>query len=261
MAGEGSDRGTDQALRSAERQRRLSHQSAASPLIGSFADTLVKTPEGWRFLERHGSLDFRPRGEMREVTGMSHAAAEVESKIDYLVPSSRINRRFWAPGREFNTGVYASYPVTIRNARLAGPFTLDAHGFCLARHRTTITDWPSQYRPDSAYAAEVAAVAMRLSGADVVVPIGGMMRTSGSTSSDRTAAGRGGARRLHAALRGASRRGHVPQGAPGRPRLPRASSASVCGVRCQRRRRTCRWRCARAARCAMTKARATPRST
>ena len=113
---------------------------------------------------------------------MSEAAAEVQSSIDYLVPSSRINRRFWAPGREFNTGVYASYPVTIRNARLAGPFTLDAHGFCLGRHRTRITDWPSQYGPDSAYAAEVAAVAVRLCGADVVVLIGGMMRTSGSTS-------------------------------------------------------------------------------
>jgi hypothetical protein len=113
---------------------------------------------------------------------MSHAAPEVESKIDYLVPSSRINRRFWAPGKEFNTGVYASYPVTIRNARLAGPFTLDEHGFCLSRHRTAISDWPNQYGPESAYAAEVAQVAKRLSGADVVVPIGGMMRTSGSTS-------------------------------------------------------------------------------
>jgi hypothetical protein len=113
---------------------------------------------------------------------MTRAAAEVESKIDYLVPSSRVNRRFWAPGREFNTGVYASYPVTIRNARLAGPFTLDAHGFCLGRHRTTIADWRNQYAADSAYAAEVAAVVTRLCGADVVVPIGGMMRTSGSTS-------------------------------------------------------------------------------
>jgi hypothetical protein len=50
---------------------------------------------------------------------MSQASAEVQSMIDYLVPTSRINRRFWAPGRELNTGVYAPYPVTIRNARLA----------------------------------------------------------------------------------------------------------------------------------------------
>ena len=56
---------------------------------------------------------------------MSQAGAQVEATIDYLLPSSRINRRFWAPGKEFNTGVYAPYPVVIRNARLAGPFTLD----------------------------------------------------------------------------------------------------------------------------------------
>jgi len=113
---------------------------------------------------------------------MSHAAAQVEAKIDYLVPSSRINRRFWAPGKEFNTGVYAAYPVTIRNARLAGPFTLDEHGFCLGRQRTAIGDWPNQYAPESAYAAEVAEVARRLSGADVVVGIGGMMRSAAATS-------------------------------------------------------------------------------
>jgi hypothetical protein len=113
---------------------------------------------------------------------MSCAAGQVETTIDYLLPSSRINRRFWAPGRELNTGVYAPYPVTVRNARLAGPFTLDAHGFCLGRHRTAITDWPSQYGPDSAYAGEVAEVAIRLSGADLVVPMGGMMRSAAQTS-------------------------------------------------------------------------------
>ncbi len=33
--------------------------TAGPPLIGSFADTLAKTAEGWRFTERRGSLDFR----------------------------------------------------------------------------------------------------------------------------------------------------------------------------------------------------------
>jgi hypothetical protein len=110
---------------------------------------------------------------------MSCAAGQVETTIDYLLPTSRINRRFWAPGKELNTGVYAAYSVTVRNARLAGPFTLDEHGFCLGRQRTAITDWPGQYGPDSAYAAQVADVAMRLSGADVIVPMGGMLRSSG----------------------------------------------------------------------------------
>ena len=34
--------------------------SANSPLIGTFTDKLVRTPEGWRFAERVGALDFRP---------------------------------------------------------------------------------------------------------------------------------------------------------------------------------------------------------
>jgi hypothetical protein len=112
----------------------------------------------------------------------SRAGAQVEAHIDYLVPSSRINRRFWAPGRELNTGVYAPCAVTIHNARLAGPFTLNEHAFCLAQHRTAIRDWENQYAPDSAYAAEVAAVARHLTGADLVIALGGMLRDAGATS-------------------------------------------------------------------------------
>jgi hypothetical protein len=113
---------------------------------------------------------------------MSTAAPSVQSSIDYLVPTSRINRRFWAPGKEFNTGVYAAQNVIIRNARLAGPFTLDEHGFCLGVHRTAITDWERNYGPDTPYAEQVCEVAKRLSGADFVVPLGGMLRSAGKTS-------------------------------------------------------------------------------
>ena len=42
---------------------------------------------------------------------------EVEAELAYLEPSSRINRRYWASGVEFNTGVYAPYRVTVRNGR------------------------------------------------------------------------------------------------------------------------------------------------
>jgi hypothetical protein len=113
---------------------------------------------------------------------MSTAAAEVQATIDYLVPSSRINRRFWAPGKEFNTGVYAPQNVIIRNARTHGRFTLDEHGFALGAHRTNITDWVQNYGPDTPYAAEVCEVAKRLSGADLVIPMGGMLRSAGKTS-------------------------------------------------------------------------------
>jgi len=111
--------------------------------------------------------------------------SEVSSTIHYLVPTSRINRRFWAPGREFNTGIYAPHEVIIRNARLAGPFTLDDHGFCLGHHDTNITDWEHNYGPTTPYADQVREVAKRLSSADVVVPMGGMIRTSGSTDRSR----------------------------------------------------------------------------
>jgi len=117
---------------------------------------------------------------------LSEATAEVETTIDYLIPTSRINRRFWAPGKEYNTGIYKPYPVTIRNARLAGePFTLDRHGFCLARHDSNVTDWEANYGPDSQYAGEVADVVKRLTGADLVINMGGMVRTSGLTSDTR----------------------------------------------------------------------------
>jgi len=35
-------------------------EDAASPLVGWYRDRLERTPEGWRFAEREGGLDFRP---------------------------------------------------------------------------------------------------------------------------------------------------------------------------------------------------------
>ncbi|MEI9852366.1 MAG: CmcJ/NvfI family oxidoreductase [Sphingomonas sp.] len=107
----------------------------------------------------------------------SEATAAIATTIDYVTPESRVNRRFWAPGAERNTGQYASYPVVIRNARLApAPFTLDDNGFCIARHRSAIADFRD---PEAvkAYPAEVAEVAKRLTGADLVVPMGGQLRS------------------------------------------------------------------------------------
>ena len=114
---------------------------------------------------------------MATLINRSTAGPAVETSIDYLVPTSKINRRFWAPGREVNTGVYQSYPVTIRNARLAPePFTLDKHGFCLARHVSGVGDFRD---PDAVadYPAEVAEVARMLTGCDLVVPMSGQLRS------------------------------------------------------------------------------------
>jgi 3-phenylpropionate/cinnamic acid dioxygenase small subunit len=38
----------------------LLYQGDPAPLVGTYTDRLVRTPEGWRFAERVGGLDFRP---------------------------------------------------------------------------------------------------------------------------------------------------------------------------------------------------------
>jgi hypothetical protein len=112
----------------------------------------------------------------------SQAPAEVQASIHYLVPTSRINRRFWAPGAELNTGVYSPYPVTIRNARLADEvIALDTHGFCLAKHRTQVADFADDAAVSRLYPHEVVTFVRGLTGADIVVPRAGMMRSSGRT--------------------------------------------------------------------------------
>lgn len=109
--------------------------------------------------------------------GPSVAGESVATTIDYLVPTSRINRRFWAPGKEFNTGTYDSYPVTIHNARLAEkPFTLDEHGFCIASHKSNIRDFLDPAELER-YPDEVVEVTKALTGCDLVLPMSGQLRS------------------------------------------------------------------------------------
>jgi hypothetical protein len=112
---------------------------------------------------------------------LTHAPNIIPAKIAYLLPTSRINRRFWAPGEELNTGEYAPYDVMIRNARESGPFTLDAHGFELASFPSDVTDWESSYGPESLYAEQVCEIAKVMCGADLVVPMSGQLRSAGLT--------------------------------------------------------------------------------
>jgi ketosteroid isomerase-like protein len=45
---------------SASSQILLFTAAGQPPLVGTYADRLVRTAEGWRFAERRGSLDFPP---------------------------------------------------------------------------------------------------------------------------------------------------------------------------------------------------------
>lgn len=104
----------------------------------------------------------------------------VETQISYVEPGSFINRRFVAPGVEYNTGKYAPHTVTVRDGRaIAGHFTLDTHGFKLSRIPSNVKDFFDKEEVDRVYPAEVAAAVKSLTGADKVAIMGWMVRTSG----------------------------------------------------------------------------------
>jgi hypothetical protein len=106
----------------------------------------------------------------------------VEAYLDYLVPTSRINRRYVAPGAELNTGRYAAQRVLVRNGRpLSDRLNLDAHGFVLARRPSAVVDFKDKARVEALYPAEVERSVKDLTGADLVAPLGYMLRTSGKT--------------------------------------------------------------------------------
>lgn len=106
----------------------------------------------------------------------------VDAQISYLKPTSLINRRYWAPGEEVNTGEYEPYPVVIRNARTADkPFTLDEYGFAIANFPTALNDFENNTRIEEIYFPEIKNIAMEMTGADHVAVMGGQLRSSGQT--------------------------------------------------------------------------------
>ena len=107
----------------------------------------------------------------------------VDTEITYLTPGSFINRRYAAPGVEVNTGTYQPYPVKIGDARpTKEQFTLDSHGFVLAEHKSAVKDFFNNDEVGDVYQKEVEDIVKRLSGADLVVLQGWMVRTSGDLS-------------------------------------------------------------------------------
>lgn len=104
----------------------------------------------------------------------------VEADISYLAEGSFINRRFVSPGREVNTGRYEHHRVPIRDGRsIKDRFNLDNAGFVLAEDKSAVTNFFDDDQVDAIYPGEVVETVKRLTGADLVVPLGWMIRTSG----------------------------------------------------------------------------------
>jgi hypothetical protein len=108
--------------------------------------------------------------------------SEIEAELSYLSPASRINRRYVAPGAEVNTGTYEMHRVAVRDGRSAPqPFTLQANGFVITRHESAVRDFGDKANIDSSYTEEAAQLIERLTGADLVLPLGWMLRSARST--------------------------------------------------------------------------------
>ena len=104
----------------------------------------------------------------------------VQTDITYLAEGSFINRRFVAPGKEVNTGRYETHRVQVRDGRpIKDRFTLDNAGFVLAEDKSAVTDFFDNEQVDALYPDEVVETVKRLTSADLVVPLGWMVRTSG----------------------------------------------------------------------------------
>lgn len=114
------------------------------------------------------------------------SAATVEAVLNYVSPDTPYSRRFNFPGDEVNTGRFVPHRVPIHDARRAAdPPRLDSHGFELFRHRSAIADFHDRAAVDGAYPQEVVDGVKTLTGADLVLPIGYVMRTAGDTSDRR----------------------------------------------------------------------------
>lgn len=107
----------------------------------------------------------------------------VEGEINYLAPGSLINRRFVAPGVEHNTGTFEPHRVTVRDGRqVQDRFTLDAHGFVLARRPSAVADFFDNAQVEAIYPDEVVETVKALTGASRVAAMGWMMRTAGDVT-------------------------------------------------------------------------------
>src|SRR5260370_11030283 len=103
----------------------------------------------------------------------------VEATLNYVAPASARNRLYVAPGGHMTTTKYAPATVSIHDARPhVADFGLDRSGFTLLRHHSAVTGFRYPAQLDTVYADEVAALVKSATGADEVVSLGWVLRTS-----------------------------------------------------------------------------------
>ncbi len=110
-------------------------------------------------------------------------ARQVRAMMRYVDEGDFVTRRYVSQGKEINTGTYSDHEVVIRDGMpLRDHFTLDTHGFMIARCPSAVTDFHDKEQVERLYEREVEADVIRLTGADKCAARGWMLRTSADLS-------------------------------------------------------------------------------
>ena len=118
-----------------------------------------------------------------EGSKIEDSARQVRALMRYVDEGDFITRRYVSQGEELNTGTYSDHEVMIRDGMpIRDHFTLDTHGFTIARSSTAVTDFHDKAQVEQLYEREVEADVIRLTGADKCAARGWMLRTSADLS-------------------------------------------------------------------------------
>ena len=108
---------------------------------------------------------------------------QVRAMMRYVDEGDFVTRRYVSQGEELNTGTYSDHEVVIRDGMpIRDHFTLDTHGFMIARSKSAVTDFHDKEQVERLYEREVELEVLRLTGADKCVARGWMLRTSADLS-------------------------------------------------------------------------------
>lgn len=117
------------------------------------------------------------------ISDLESGVREVRAMMRYVDEGDFITRRYVSQGKEINTGTYSDFEVQIRDGMpIRDHFTLDAHGFTIAKCPTEVSDFHDKASVDALYEREVERNVLALTGADKCVARGWMLRTSADLS-------------------------------------------------------------------------------
>ena len=93
-------------------------------------------------------------------------ARQTRALIRYVDPGDFVTRRYVSAGKEMNTGTYSDHETVIRDGMpIRDHFTLDTHGFMIAKHASAVKDFHDKANVDALYEREVEEHVRRLTGA------------------------------------------------------------------------------------------------